>query len=176
MDQKMSIRRATLDDCHTIARLGAETFTETFGHLYDPKDLELFIATSHSAEANRSRLEEGGAGWLALDDQGHDLGFSMVGPCALPVDPMPDRAGELTRLYVRQSAQGTGLGNRLLSQALDWMDEKYDQHYLSVFSENPGAQRLYHRYGFEKIKEYDYMVGHHADLEYVYQRKNKIRP
>jgi hypothetical protein len=32
------------DDAALMARLGAETFTETFGHLYSPENLAAFLA------------------------------------------------------------------------------------------------------------------------------------
>lgn len=41
--------------------------------------------------------------------------------------------------------------------------------YLSVFSENQGAHRFYQRWGFSKHSEYEYMVGNHADHEFIYQ-------
>ena len=36
-------RDAEPDDAPALARLGARSFLETFGHLYDPADLALFL-------------------------------------------------------------------------------------------------------------------------------------
>jgi RimJ/RimL family protein N-acetyltransferase len=38
---------------------------------------------------------------------------------------------------------------------------------VGVWSENVGAQRLYARYGFEKIGEYDFPVGAQLDREFI---------
>ncbi|NRA30533.1 MAG: GNAT family N-acetyltransferase [Parvularculaceae bacterium] len=176
MTTTFSIDRATLDDCDRLAKIGAETFVETFGHLYNPRDLSAFLETSHSAEAYRKALRGESEAWLATSRDGHTVGFAVIGPCGMPVDPMPPRAGELSRLYLLRTAQGAGLGSELLNVALDRMEQQYSEHYLSVFSENLGAQRLYHRYGFEKVGEYKYMVGSHADHEFVYHRTRRIRP
>ena len=43
-----SIRQAFDEDAPMLARIGAETFVETFGHLYKPADLNAFLAKSHS--------------------------------------------------------------------------------------------------------------------------------
>ena len=36
-------RDATIDDAPELAELGAATFTDTFGHLYQPDDLAVFL-------------------------------------------------------------------------------------------------------------------------------------
>jgi len=63
---------------------------------------------------------------------------------------------------------------RLLEHALAFLDATFDHHYLSVFSENLGAQRLYSRYGFEIFHEYHFMVGNHADEEFLMRRTRSI--
>ena len=42
--------------------------------------------------------------------------------------------------------------------------------WLSVWSENYGAQRFYARYGFEFAGEYEFLVGAQRDREFMYRR------
>ena len=42
--------------------------------------------------------------------------------------------------------------------------------WLSVWSENFGAQRFYARYGFEFMAEYEFIVGQQRDREFMYRR------
>lgn len=170
MERDITIRRAGTSDAGTLADIGARTFTQTFGHLYHPEDLSAFLAKSHVPDTYEAMLRTGYAAWLARDGAGAAVGYCVAGPCALPVDPMPRNAGELARLYVDRHAQGHGLGVAMLETALAWLEERYAHLYLSVFSENFGAQRLYERYGFAKVAEYKFMVGNHADHEFLYQR------
>ena len=164
------IIRATRDDAALLAGLGAGTFTETFGHLYDPSDLAAFLEKSHSTAAYRRVLSDPAfAAWIVRSQDGEDVGYAVAGPCDLPVPDMPDNSGELCRLYLLRKAQGAGTGERLLSVALDWLTGRFSNIYLSVYSENYGAQRLYRRRGFEKILDYKYMVGAHSDPEWVMQ-------
>ena len=51
-----SIRRATVDDAPTLSALAARTFTETFGHLYPPQDLQAFLQESYTVERQRTIL------------------------------------------------------------------------------------------------------------------------
>ncbi|MEM1379840.1 MAG: GNAT family N-acetyltransferase [Pseudomonadota bacterium] len=170
MTGPLIIRPASCDDAEALSAVGRATFTETFGHLYKPEDLSSFLETSHSPAAYRRGLAKGGAAWLVYDTDDCVVGYAAVGPCQLPVDPMPPRAGELSRLYLMQAAQRGGQGTKLLAIALDWLEQRFDHVYLSVYSENLGAQRLYARHGFTKVAEYKYMVGQHADDEFIYYR------
>ena len=45
-----TIRRANVDDAEVLSALGARTFSETFRHLYDPEDLNAFMADVYSVE------------------------------------------------------------------------------------------------------------------------------
>ena len=104
------------------------------------------------------------------DGEGKAVGYVVAGPCDLPVPDMPARSGEVVRFYVLSRYQGAGLGRRMLDVALGWLDENFDHVYLSVWSENKGAHRLYARCGFAKIAEYEFEVGAHRDREWIMKR------
>ena len=170
-DALTDIRIDICDDPAMAAIVSAvcvETFTETFGHLYRPEDLNAYLRDKCGPDAFRRVIaDEAYRVWLARAQNGEVVGYAVAGVCDLPVEPMPENAGELMRLYVRQRLQGGGLGVKLLETALDWLESAFRHVYLSVYAENHGAQRLYARYGFEKVAEYSYMVGEHADPEFI---------
>ena len=154
-----------------LAALGAASFIETFGHLYCKADLDAFLRDSHAPDHYRRLLANPQCRiWTARDQAGAFTAYAVAKDCALPMEAMPPRSGELSRLYVLSSHQGSGLGRRLLEVALEWLEARFDHLYLSVYAENHGAIRLYRRYGFEKIAEYLFMVGDHADPEYLMKR------
>ncbi|MEM6745838.1 MAG: GNAT family N-acetyltransferase [Pseudomonadota bacterium] len=173
----VTISTATINDIAVLAQLGADTFVETFGSMYADEDLDAFLKEHHSHNAYRAAFNNPKVcTWLARAGDGTAVGFASAGPCHLPVPDMPPRSGELIRLYVLKSHQRGGLGVQLLERSLDFLETHFDHLYLSVFSGNTGAQRLYVRYGFEKIHDYHFMVGSHADDEYLMQRTRLIRP
>ncbi len=169
-----AIRRATLADAPALSRLGVSTFTETFAHLYAPDDLEEFLAYNHSADYYEEFLNDReAAAWVAETEDGEMIGYCTAAPCSLPAPDMPENSGELCRLYLDRTVQGQGLGTSLLEAALDWLETHFDHLYVGVFSENFGAQKLYQRYGFEKVAEYHFLVGNHPDLEWIMKRRRK---
>lgn len=172
MYNEINIRPAEVADAETLARLGAQTFVETFGHLYKEQDLEAFLKENHSVGAYEDILaNEAWRTWIAEAAEGEAVGFAVAGPCSLPVPDMPENSGELARLYILKTYQGGGLGSRMIESMLKFLREQFTTIYLSVYSENYGAQRLYGRYGFEKIADYFFMVGDHADPEWIMQLK-----
>lgn len=167
----LAIRRATPDDAVILSKLGAATFTETFGHLYTAEDLQTFLAESHSRDAWSQKLADPAVGiWIAeLRDE--PIGFVAVGPCKLPVDNLEPRAGEIHQLYVLKTHQNLKIGALLIDIGLEWLRKQgHEPLYIGVWSENEGAQRFYGRYGFEKFGEYGFPVGDTVDREFILKR------
>lgn len=165
------LRRAVAADAATLAAIGAATFTETFGHLYPPRDLADFLARAHSLERARSDITNtSNAVWLAEAESG-TIGYALAGPCELPHPEVAAGDGELKRLYLLRRAQNGGLGGRLFETALAWLLAAGPRTiWIGVWSENVGAQRLYRRRGFDKIGEYGFAVGRTIDREFILRR------
>lgn len=165
------IRRASLDDAEALSRIGAETFTETFGHLYPPEDLAAFLEAAYGLEKTRRDLADPAkAAWL-VEVEGEVVGHALAGPCDLPHDEVTPACGELKRLYVLKRLQGDGAGSRLMTEVLGWLERDGPRRlWIGVWSENHGAQRLYGRMGFEKVGEYEFAVGQTLDREFILRR------
>ena len=167
-----AIRRASPGEAEALAGVAAETFVETFGHLYPPQDLAAFLAEAYDAERLRAELADPlGAAWLAEAD-GEVIGYAQVGPCGLPHPEVTAGCGELRRLYFRKAWQNRGLGGRLFAQAMAWLQRSGPRDvWIGVWSENFGAQRFYCRHGFEKVGEYGFRVGRTVDHEFILRRR-----
>ena len=77
----------------------------------------------------------------------------------------------MKRLYLLRVAQNGGLGGRLAETALAWLHEAGPRTlWIGVWSGNHGAQRLYGRWGFEKVGEYGFAVGETIDREFILRR------
>jgi len=167
-----TIRRATGADAAALAELGTATFVETFGHLYSPADLQAFLDESHAVEAYAKALADPDyALWIAETD-GRAVGYAQAGRCGLPHADVRAGDGELKRLYVRAGTQGGGTGRALMDAAMAWLLRDGPRPlWISVWSENLGAQRFYARYGFEFAGEYEFIVGAQRDREFMYRRR-----
>lgn len=167
-----TIRRAGPDDAATLSRIGRETFTDTFGHMYPAEDLHDFLESSYAVEeCARVLANPDYAVWLLEDEQGEAIGHALAGPCGLPHADVKPGDGELKRLYLLPRAQKGGWGSRLFQTALDWLERDGSRRiWISVWSENFGAQRFYARWGFEKVAEYEFIVGRQRDHEFMFRR------
>lgn len=166
---ELTIRDATPDDLQALAALSRKTFNDKFAHLYDPEDLASFLEESHSEATYRPWLADPDNLIRVAELEDGTLGaYLLCSKLSLPAaNPRPG-AVELKRVYVDGPLQGRGLGSRFIDEALAWARARNaPEMYLSVFSGNPGAQRLYARLGWEKVAEFFFPVGRHRDLEYL---------
>ena len=151
--------------------LGAESFVAAFGHLYREEDLAAFLAQVHDPAAVAEEIAGEECTHCLADDGGALVAFcklrhpSHYAHHSAAHDPI-----ELGQLYALPGHTGTGIGARLMDWALGVARERaHDSILLSVYSENFGAQRFYHRYGFAKIADITFPVGEQLDPEFLYE-------
>lgn len=162
----MNFRDATPDDAPAIARLGARSFFETFGHLYDPADLAIFLQ-NHSVARWRADLCDPAFAIRVGEEDGALGAYAKVGPTSLPFEPR-GKSIELRAFYVLAPWHGTGAAQQLMEWVLAEVRRQGAEHvYLSVFVDNHRARRFYARYGFVDEGPYAFMVGNHEDEDIV---------
>ncbi len=165
-------RTPVLDDAPALADLGRTAFRQAFAHLYTPEDLALYEAQSHTVDRIRAQLASPDRLYRVAENDG-----VMVGYCKIGFDKTLDHSldqnrhvMELSQLYVLQSELGSGIGPALMDWCLgEARDRGYDDVVLSVYSDNPRAQRFYKRYGFEFYANAFFMVGKQRDDEYLFR-------
>ena len=139
---------------------------------YPAADLERFLDDSYrhdSVEAWIKSADE--AVWVAEDASGALTGYLHIGPSTLPHPDTQPGDGELKRIYVARTAQGSGLGRALMDLALSHLDPVGEACvWIGVWSGNLKAQRLYARHGFTKAGEYEFPVGSVRDQEFILRR------
>lgn len=166
----VTYRTARPDDAAALAELGAATFVDTFGHLYQPDDLALFL-TSHTPDAWAKELADPAFAVRIAEQGGRMVGYAKLGPPHLPFEPRGE-AAELRQLYVLDEHKGAGVARTLIDWVIDQArDRRADHLYLSVFTENHRARRFYEKIGFEAEGSYAFMVGNHADEDIVMRLK-----
>ena len=162
----ITYRTATPADAATLATFGSDSFSQTFGHLYAPADLALFLE-NHTVSGWAEELGDPAFAVRVAQEDGAMIGYAKLGPPHLPFTPETG-AVELRQLYVLGPWQGAKVGAALI----DWIiatarRRGSDTLFLSVFTGNHGAKRFYARYGFEPVGAYKFMVGTHADEDIV---------
>ena len=161
---------ATIADAAALATLGADSFTQTFGHLYAPADLALFL-DNHTVAAWSAELGDPSFAVRIAEEAGAMIGYAKMGPPHLPFTPT-SAAAELRQLYVLKPWHGAGVAAALIEWVIATArSQGADELYLSVFTDNHRARRFYERHGFEAVGIYAFMVGTHADEDIVMKLK-----
>jgi GNAT superfamily N-acetyltransferase len=153
-------------DAEALSAFAEASFTHTFGHLYDPADLTLFLSTWNPPERVRAHIEDPAYDIaLVRDADGAILGYIKMGPLDfdLPPEQPTDDAVELHQIYLAEAAKGTGLAARLMDWGIAWARTRASVLYLTVFTDNPRAQAVYRRYGFYDVGRNEFRVGNHVD-------------
>jgi ribosomal protein S18 acetylase RimI-like enzyme len=161
-----TIALAKTEDAEAIAAFANGSFTHTFGTIYDPADLAIFLADWNPPERVRAQIASDDYDIaLVRDEAGAILGYIKMGPVDfdLPPEQPTDDAVELHQLYVADAAKGTGVAAALMDWGVAWARERASILYLTVFTENNRAQAFYRRYGFTDVGRNEFRVGNHID-------------
>jgi ribosomal protein S18 acetylase RimI-like enzyme len=173
MSELPVISQAQLADCPAIAALAAQTFTDTFGHRYDPADLQSHLDQCCSIDYYTQSLESGDT-LLMLHLGDRLIGYAKVGHVTLPVRNAARGAQEIYRVYLDKAYHGRGFGKQLMLHILSLPRiQTAAEVYLGVWEHNMRAQALYRLYHFDVVGPYQYMVGNHADTDIIMVRKKK---
>ena len=169
----MILRNADLADVPALVALSRTSFTDAFGHLYHPNDLAAFLEAHRAPEKFAADIDSSAIEVTVAEENGELLGYSILYLSARFDErpgPRPAFPATLGQLYCARATAGRGIGTALLERALEQSRAAgCDAVQLSVYSENFGAQRLYQRYGFEKVADIEFWVGNHRDDEFLYE-------
>ena len=162
----ITYRDARPGDAARMVQLGRRSFTETFGHLYTPKNLSAFLL-SHNEDGWRGELSDPAFAVRVAEAEGELVAYAKIGPPSLPFEQR-GAAIELRQFYVLKPWQGQGIADELMQWVLaEARGRGADELYLSVFTDNHRARRFYERYGFRFVAPYTFMVGSHEDEDHI---------
>ena len=162
----IAYRMASGDDLTAIDRVFRSSFRDTFGHLYRPDNLAAFLA-KFSSEAWRSEFVDPRYRFRVAESDGQVVGFVKLGPRELPVHTEAP-AIELRQIYILTDHHGRGIAAQLMDWAIAEARRQGAQElYLTVYTDNERARRVYNRYGFEEVGPYAFMVGAQADEDII---------
>jgi diamine N-acetyltransferase len=162
----VTYRPARPEDAAELDRIFDTSFRDTFAHLYRPEDLESFLSGFHVA-AWEAQIRDPAYAFRIAEAGGEPVGYVKLGPLKLPVEAARP-AIMLDQLYILKDHHGVGIAQALM----DWAIEEARgggarEMYLTVYTDNHRARRLYDRYGFEEVGPYSFMVGEQADEDII---------
>ncbi|KAL2114201.1 hypothetical protein VUR80DRAFT_128 [Thermomyces stellatus] len=171
-NMQLTVRKATLSDAKSIAKIGAHVFAATFGHSVSDADLQSYLASAYTPEAVAKDISDPDKKMIvATDDAGAVRGFVAVGRGGDEEEECLgglEGTGELHRLYVDVSAHGKGVGT-LLVKSIEQIAREFGvkNMWLGVWEENYRAIRAYERWGYRTVGDHDFRLGTVVQRDFI---------
>jgi len=147
----IDLRIVAEDFSSELAALWSTTFVQAYDGVHTPGDITTYCADNFTELKARAALTDPSAVCTVAFDGTAPLGFYIATTHDAPI-PLDAPAGELKQLYLLPCAYSTGLGGRLLADAMSalaargrtWM-------WLAVSVRNSRAQTFYMKNGFASL-------------------------
>ena len=172
----MSISRALPADAHRLSALAIETFPLACPPGATRENIDLFCSTKLSPQAFESYLADSRIRvWCAR--RGDELAGYVMSVSGEPDDPVIAEAVkarptvEISKIYVRASAHGSGIAQQLMSVAVEEAKaEGAHSICLGVNQQNERANAFYERNGFLVVGERRFQVGGSLEEDFVREK------
>jgi diamine N-acetyltransferase len=154
------IRAAKPEDSELLARLGAQTFGDTFGPDNTPEDMAAYLAQAFGPGKQAADLAEPGTTFLIAEVDGTAVGYVRLREGPAPDCVPAERPIEIVRFYAVASWIGHGVGAALMSASLDRAQTHHcDVIWLDVWERNSRAIAFYQRWGFAEVGTQPFVLG-----------------
>ena len=172
----MSISRALPADAHRVSALAIETFPLACPPGTTRENIDLFCSTKLSPQAFEAYLADSRIRvWCAR--RGDELAGYVMSVSGEPDDPVIAETVkarptvEISKIYVRASAHGSGIAPQLMSVAVEEAKaEGAHSVWLGVNQQNQRANSFYERSGFLVVGERRFQVGDSLEKDFVREK------
>ena len=171
----VQIRYATAADNALLAKLGAQTFHDTFAADNTPENMVVYLATSFSPEKQAAELTDPASVFLIAEVEGVAVGYARLREGQPAAGITGSRPIEIVRFYARQEWMGQGVGATLMDACLDEaMQRGCDTIWLDVWERNLRARAFYHQWGFIEVGTQVFQLGEDFQNDLLMERPVNI--
>jgi ribosomal protein S18 acetylase RimI-like enzyme len=174
--KNLLIRPASLDDVHTLQTIGIRTFSEAFAEKNTEADMAMYLMKAFSTKRIERELQDPEVQYhLAVNDQ-HLIGYMKINTGSVQSESFGPGHLEIERIYVLAEAQGHGVGQILLEEALRIAQNAgIGTIWLGVWEHNLPAIRFYERNAFVAFGKHDFMLGEDRQTDILMRRTIDIK-
>lgn len=166
------IKRATVQDVHSIQTIGRETFYETFHENNDEYTMQHYLQQAFSQEKLLVEIKNQQSIFKLLYVDKQLAGYLKVNEGNAQTDTIADNALEVERIYLLRAFQNKGLGKVLMNEAILIARQlRKSSIWLGVWEKNENAIAFYEKQGFVKTSTHTFMFGEEAQQDYIMVKK-----
>jgi ribosomal protein S18 acetylase RimI-like enzyme len=171
---KLNIRRATPADNILLAKIGAETFSDSFATDNTPENMAAYLNASFSPEKQSRELADPDTHFLIAECDGQPAGYARLKFGPAPDAIRGDKPMEIVRFYARKDWIGKGIGGQLMQACLHEAENALcDVVWLDVWERNPRAIAFYRKWGFAVVGTQTFQLGGDLQNDLLMARKGK---
>lgn len=163
-DPSIRIRIARPDDNELLARLGAQTFRDTFGPDNTAEDMAAYLAQAFGSEKQAVELADPGTSFLIAENEEEAVGYARLREGPAPECVPAGRPIEIVRFCAVALWIGRGVGAALMRSCVEHARQREcDIVWLDVWERNLRAIAFYQRWGFVEVGSQAFVLG--ADVQ-----------
>lgn len=165
----MKIRVVKNEEIETLSNISKLTFSETFAFANSEDDLQTYLDTNLSVNELKKELDNEYSYFYFIEEDKEILGFLKLNTNTAQSEKMEESWLELERIYLTKSAQGRGLGKKLLEFTIEQAIKlNKEAVWLGVWEENYSAIRFYEKRGFKPFGEHIFTLGQDQQKDILY--------
>ena len=155
-----------------IADISRQTFIESFGPVNTQENMNKFMTEQFSKEKLIAELSDHkNTFFIALEGE-EIAGYIKLRESENPPALKNQNVIELSRIYAVNKMIGKGIGKLLMETAVEFGLQMQKQAlWLGVWGKNERAINFYHRWGFEKFGEHDFILGDDVQTDWLMKKE-----
>ncbi|MBO3698260.1 GNAT family N-acetyltransferase [Roseivirga sp. E12] len=160
MTGNLVIRPVRLEEAPLLKEIGATTFRETFAAQNTEENLSAYLQKSFDLANVKEQLVSSVSEFYFVEKGGEIYGYLKLNTSK--------KGLEIERIYVRQTAQGTGIGKAMFEFSLGLAKtRKSEWLWLGVWQENIKAVEFYKRQGMEIFDVRQFQLGNELQDDFL---------
>lgn len=143
----ITIRKALIEELPIVQKIAHQTWPDTFAEILSPAQIEYMLDKMYNLKTLESQMVEKGQIFLLAGEEGRFLAFA-----AFELNNSEGGKTKLHKIYILPSAQGIGLGKKLIKEVCNQAKEKGQKSLLlNVNKFNHSAIDFYQYLGFKEV-------------------------
>ncbi|MEL7119766.1 MAG: GNAT family N-acetyltransferase [Bacteroidota bacterium] len=164
----VNITQVRIDQIDQLLQISKDTFIESYEHLNDPVDFQLYLEKAFNIQQLTNELLDTQSSFYFLFWKGELAAYIKLVDGVGKDSLLGENNIYLERIYVQSDFQGKGLGSHLINFVADKSrQQKREGVWLTVWEENPNAISWYYHKGFKRIGEHIFVIGNDPQKDHV---------
>jgi ribosomal protein S18 acetylase RimI-like enzyme len=168
----LSIRPVLKEEARLIARISHQTFYDTFASDNRPEDMRKFLTEQFTLGKLILEVSDPANTFFVAEEHSSIAGYAKLRDGRVPEAIRNFSCLEIARLYALAPYIGKGVGSILMQHCINYARQKDKEFvWLGVWEKNQRAIEFYHRWGFQKFDETDFLLGDDIQNDWLMWRK-----